>query len=134
MQLTAENVKGLIMATLYKPEELPAPGVTPPEAVVVNGVVRLFGFHPERLKAKKEEIRGLLSQLNDDFMVGKGGGMSFLNLCYDREERHWGEHRDCDDLICLGIAVGMASFAMPREHWKIFPGDMPYIIVDTSKP
>lgn len=134
VQLTASNVRDTVLACLYKPEELPEPGQPPAGAVIVRGVIRHMAFHPERLEAQKETIRELLGQLNDAFMNDKGGGMSFLNMPFDREERHWGEHQNCDDLICLGLGVGMVTFAMRREYWNIFPGDMPYVIVDTRKP
>lgn len=134
MELTAQGVYDLVMGVLYKPEELVNPGEAPPGAVIVQGARKHFGFHPERLKAKKEAIRALLNELPDDFMLKKGGGMSFLNLCLDRHGRHWGEHTNCDDLLCLGLAVGMVTFCLPREDWKAFPGGMPYIAVDTDVP
>lgn len=133
MQLTDANIREIMNYVLYSEEEVPDRKV-PADAVIVEGIVRKFGFHPGRLAEKKEAIRELLRQLPPPFHKGKGEGWSFLALCEDKEGRHWGEHNRCEDLVCLGLGVNMVEFCMKREGWQALPGGMPYIVVNTDIP
>ena len=126
------KVHGLVKKCLYKDEEITA-GVPPDDHTYAAGIVLMYAFHPERIKAHKEEIRALLNEMPDDFHRRKGGGMSFLNLCVDKHGVHWAEHRTMDTLVCLGIAAGMASYCFPRDMWSMFPGGMPYVVFDTTE-
>lgn len=100
------------------------------DAVEVEGIMARFGFHPGRLEASREQVKGWLAQLPDSFHKHSGGGMSFLNACMTRDDEHWGEHPSMDRLFCLGIGLGMAKCLMPREVWSALPGGMPYYMVD----
>lgn len=129
----AASVDRIVRACLYTDEELTASDSSPPDgAVLVEGIVSKIGFHPQRLEAHREEIRGLLGQMPKEFHKSKGGGMSALNMCNNREGRQWGEHRDMDLLVVLGLGVGMVEYLMPREMWAVLPGGMPYILIDTA--
>ena len=128
-QLTAEAVFSIFRACLYTDDEL-AQNAAPHDAVVVDSVIGSFGFHPGRIAAHTLDIRALLTELPDEFHIGKGGGMSFLNACVDRHGNQWGEHRDINHLVSLGLAIGAASYPMPRELWEILQGGMPYVTVD----
>ena len=123
MKDKAEKVHELVMACLNGKEE---------GALVVDGVVRKFGFAPEKIAAHKEEIRALLDDMPDEFQAGKGGGMTFLNLCMDRHGEQWAEHGTMEELVALGIAAGMASYPMPRDMWSVLPGSMPYVSFNTA--
>lgn len=135
-KLTAKRVDELILACMYKDEELSDPTVPPEGAVMVEGITARFGFHPERLNKHKHEIKELLLELPDTFMVsGEGKGWSFLNACMDKHGNHWGEHRNIEALLVLGIAVGVAKFVMPRSFWPMMPGGMPYVqVLDEVEP
>ncbi len=100
--------------------------------VVGKGLMGNFGFHSERLEARREEISQMLDLLPDHFHQNKGGGWSFLNMCMDKNDHHWGEHRDMDHLICLGTALGLMQVLNlpPRE---ICPGKVPYILIVDQK-
>ncbi len=100
--------------------------------VEVEGIMNRFGFHPERLKSHQEEIAAMLAELPDDFMRTKGGGMSFLNACYDRHGNHWAEHPTMDMLFSIGTAIGRAKCVMPRAMWSVLPGGMPYYQVENE--
>jgi len=126
----ATKIHELLKKCLYKDEELTA-GVPPAGHIRVEGIVRVFAFHPERILAHREEIKALLNEMPDDFHKHKGGGMSFLNLCMDKHGNHWAEHPTMEGLVCLGIAAGMASYCLHRDGWRMFPGGMPYIMFDT---
>lgn len=102
----------------------------PDDAVFVEGIMKNFALHPERLKSHKEEVKEMLMELSDDFKKSKGGGTSFLNMCMDKHGSQWGEHINVEQLIVLGIGLNMISYSMPKSMWSILPGGMPYLTVD----
>ena len=131
LPLTSENVHQVFSACLYTLPEMGAEGGyenPPPGAVLVEGLVSGVGFHPERLAANREAVKGFISQLNPHFLLKEGGGWSFLNLPFDKNERQWGEHRDAEHLFMLAVGLGMARTLMDRPMWKVFPGGMPYVV------
>lgn len=126
--LTNDAVETVVRKVLYKPEEL-TDGQAPKDAITVDGLVRKFGFHPGRVKEADAEIRALLKELPDNFMKEKGGGWSFVNACFDRENRQWtGDQRVVEALVCLGIAAGAASWQL-KDIAKSLPGGVPYFEV-----
>lgn len=132
MKLTAKVVRDIASDCFFKIEEL-VDGKPPIPFTEVKSVRLNAGFHTERLMSHKEEIRKLLDQLPDEFKVGTGDGMSFLNACVDKNNDYWGEHRDIDLLFALGIGVGLVRFCAPRDMWNILPGGMPYIQIGEAK-
>lgn len=48
--------------------------------VIVQGITRNFGFHPERLKEQRELISAILAELPAEFKKG----YTFLNLCNNK--------------------------------------------------
>lgn len=122
--LTTAAVQEITKRVLFKDDEI-TDGKPPANAVIVDGLVNKFAFHPERVAAAKKEIDVLLNELPDNFHLSKGGGWSFLNAFEDKHGNHWGEHRDMETLICLGIAVGSAAW-LGREVMISLPGGVPY--------
>jgi hypothetical protein len=98
---------------------------------VAEGVMMTVGFHPGRLAEFRADIKELLLQLPSDFHEDRGGGMSFLNACYTADDEHWGEHRNIDQLLMLGIATDQAKILFPRSMWGILLGGLPYFCVKT---
>jgi hypothetical protein len=129
----AEEVRRILMECLYTEEETNGGQEVPKDAVLVEGIVNNFGFHPERLEAHREQVRELLNEMPDDFHAGKGGGMSFLQMCVDKHGQHWAEHPTLGALLALGIGLKMAVFPLPRQVWGILPGGVPYVIIDTRE-
>ena len=125
IKLTAEKVREIIMDCLFKEEELDSEGKPNVPAEMVEGVVRNFGFNKERLQKHKDTIVALLKQLPEQF----NEGWSFLNMCVDKEGNQWGEQRDVEELVCLGLGIGKVRSCFPREMWKVLPGGVPYYIV-----
>ena len=97
----------------------------------IEGVRIQARLDKAQVEAHRGEILGMLDQLPDEFTVHGGGGMSFLNMCLDKEGRQWtGFHSTMDALVCLGRAVGAIEFFLSdRESWAVFPGGVPYIII-----
>jgi len=123
MELTSENVENVLVSCLFNK------GEDSSNAVMIEGVCGKFGFNPKHLNEQEENIISMLEQLPKQFI---NDGWSFLMACQREDGVHWGEHRDIDNLLCLGIAVGRASILLPRDMWKLFPGGLPYFVVRTD--
>ena len=123
-KLTAENVHNIFMNCLFTDDE-PTDDYKHGEGVKLN-----VGFHPQRLAESTDNIIQMLEMLPDEFRKsGKGGGWSFLNMCFDKNKNQWADlHQTVDELLSLGIAIGKLEFLTPRDMWKVMPGGMPYII------
>jgi hypothetical protein len=125
MELTSKNVDALFKKCLYTEGEV-VEGHIP-----VEGVITRVGFHPGRIEENKVEIENLLNQLPDSFSKSMGGGHSFLQACVDNKGRQWGEHRNIDQLLMLGLAIGKAHYCIEnRQAWRVMPGGMPYFYID----
>lgn len=130
MHLTAENVNAVAARVLFRDDEIADPQTPPDGAIVVDGIVSRYAFHPERLASERGNIARLLDGLDDSFKSNGGGGMSFLNACMTKDGEHWGEHPTMGMLFALGIGAGLCSYTLPREMWPVLPGGVPYITVD----
>lgn len=132
MDLTAENVRAVATAALFTDAELIDDDTIPDGAVVVDGIMARFAFHPVRIVERKADIAALLDGLPDTFKTDGGGGMSFLEACMTKAGVHWAEHPTMETLFALGIGAGLAVYTMPRDLWGILPGGMPYITIDSA--
>lgn len=130
--ISDERVVEVLRDCLFTNEEMPSAEV-PEGAVIVEGIINHFGFHPERLESHRDEVTTMLQSLPLQFRttaVGGGGGWSFLNACQDANDVQWtGLHRTMDALFVLGIGLDLAAWLLPREMWDAFPGGMPYVVV-----
>lgn len=129
MTINATALEAVFLDCLFKDEEI-ADGKPPEGAVLVEGVQGKFGFHPQRLESHREEVQAWLAALPHEFRAKEGGGWSFLNACMDEDGDQWGEHRNMEQLFCLGMGLGLAKCLMPRDMWSVLPGGMPYYSVD----
>jgi hypothetical protein len=132
MKLTAENVNAVMKDCLYASEELEC-GAAPADAVIVDGIMNKFGFHPERLNKHRGDIASMLGGLPDSFKTSGGGGMSFLNACVTKDDVHWAEHPTMAALFALGMGIGAVSYPIPREMWSALPGSVPYLTVHSER-
>lgn len=123
MELTAENVQRCINECLFRN------GENHTDHVVGEGAILKFGFHPGRIAKNKANIASMLRDLPIEFHEKTGGGMSYLAACMTAQNIQWGEHRNIDELLCLGTASGLVEFCAPREFWSAMPGGMPYFVV-----
>ncbi len=136
MELTDSNVESVVKDCLYDDDEVRnlKSGELPQGMVVVESLTATkFGFNPERLNKRKDDIKSMLSQLPDEFMQGKGDGWSFLNACTRKDGTQWtGSHRIVDILFVLGQAIGCAKITLDRSLWMLLPGGVPYFIVNIN--
>lgn len=132
MKLTPENVQSILFDCLFTNEEVKdlAPGETPPDMLTVEGITATFGLNKDRLDKHKEEIKEFLSQIPDEFVQDKGGGMSFLQLPFLKDGTQWGEHKSAHELMLLGIASKFMNYCAPRELWESLPGGVPYLMIN----
>lgn len=132
MASLAERVRDAILASLY---EDPSIRETPSGAKVAEGITRTFVFDPARLETQREEVTAILNEMQRGFFRDTGGGWTFLYLCEDRHGNLWtGLHQICEDLCCLGIALGLVEWCAPRELWPALPGGMPYLVINLQGP
>ncbi len=125
MKLTAEKVNETFLKCLFKD------GENTENHIIGEGVMSKVGFNPERLKENEPLILEMLNDLPDSFKKDGGGGMSFVNMCQDKNGNQWADmHKTMDELVCLGNASGKLNFLMPREMCSALPGGMPYIVVN----
>jgi len=117
----------------YADSELGAEG-QPKGAIIVEGIMNRFGFHPERLEQKREQVGRWLRALPHQFHADGGedsGGWSFLNACNQENGMQWtGLHQRMEQLFCLGMGLGLVRCQFPREMWSILHGGMPYYVID----
>ena len=127
--LNSEEVKKVFGCCLYQDDEI-INGKPIIEPILVEGVIGKFGLHPDRVKENKSTIIEMLNELPDDFKMTGGGGMSFLNMCNDKNGRQWTDlHRTMELLVCLGIVIGKVEYNLPKEDWSMLPGSMQYIVI-----
>lgn len=126
MELTAENVHKVMLDCLFKE------GEDSSTHVEAQGVMeKKWWFHPGRLETNKQHIIDMLNELPNQFRADGGGGWSFLNACTDKNEHQWADtHFTMDELVILGVAIGKVKFLLPREDWEVFPGKMPYFVIN----
>lgn len=121
MRLTHQNVESVFKDCLADTDEY------------VKGVCIKVAFNREKIVEHEKDIMQMLMQLPKQFHKPGGCGWSFLNMCIDKDGNQWTDyHQTQDKLVCLGRAIGAVEFLMPRDLWKVFPGGMPYIVINDN--
>lgn len=124
MKLTSENVWEIFRDCLFKNEESHS------NAVKVKGVVSSFGFHPDRLKKHKDDIFDMLKQLPDGFQIESGGGWSFIKATFDKDNNQWGEQKNAEQLLVLGMAIEKVRECFGGIFKALeLPGGVPFYVV-----
>ena len=130
--INSMRVATILVDCLYTNDEI-GDGQLPLTMVRAGGIINDYAFNPERLEKHRDEIAEMLQNLPLQFRpasVGGGGGWSFLNACQDANDVQWtGSHRTMEHLFCLGIALDLVQWTMPKDVWPALPGGMPYVTV-----
>jgi len=129
-ELPAYLVHDLICRVLFEPGEL-VDGRPPANAIAVEGIMTGFYFHPGRLEEARPKVEAIIRDVvREEFLKGKGGGYSFLELCVDRHGGQWAEHPTMEALLVLAMGLGLGGYCLPRTYWTSLPGGMPYVWFD----
>ncbi len=123
-ELTAHAVEDIMKKVLYRRDDIGSP-------ILVEGIMTKFGFNLERLKAAKPEIDALLAELPKTFRENEGGGWTFLNACVTRHGKMWGQQREVEMLVALGIGVGSAEWLL-KDMADVMPGGVPYFKIHVA--
>lgn len=100
-------------------------------SLVFEGLTIKAAFNPERIEYHAKRITEILGELNPQFFPEGGGGSSFLQLPFTKDDEQWGEHRNAEQLMLLGMAIYKVKYALSdRKMWVAFAGHMPYLIVN----
>lgn len=126
MKLTSDKVREIFIDCLFRENE------NHDDYISVKGMTMNVGLHPGRVEQHKDEIEELLAGLHPNFRKDVGGGWSFLKWCTDKEGRQWGEHRNGEELMILGMAIKKVDYLFPREMWHNLPGAVPYLIINNN--
>ena len=79
MKLNAEIVHSTFLECLFQD------GESTENHIIGEAVQMTVGFNPERIKDKELLIDELLKELPTEFQKDGGGGMSFINMCNDKD-------------------------------------------------
>lgn len=120
------EVSHIFKQCLYRDAELQEDCV-PRDAIIIEGVTASFGLNPDRVQQHRVRIMEILGEVSPDFSDPKAGGTSFLNLPMDKDGVQWGEHKNAQELMVLGMAVDAFEYLGPKDMWAILPGGMPYL-------
>lgn len=100
----------------------------------VHGISNDVCFDQGCIDEKFSEILEMLNQISSRFHTRTG--FSFLMAYTDSTGKRWvdnTQHSAIEELFQLGIAAGIAHYSTPRGYWALFPGGMPYVVIDTSE-
>ena len=137
MNLTADTVDELVRDSVFLDEEMVDldENGAPPDAIIVEGVVNTYAFHPVRLESHRNDLIAMIGDLPIEFLPadqGGGGGWSFLNLCMTKDNVQWTSfHLVQERFMCMCAGLGMAKI-IPREMWQFLPGNVPYVTFDPT--
>lgn len=126
--MNANRVHEMAVDSMFEDSEVGADGQTLMPQLCVQGIINTFGFHPERVKKHKAELKEMIKELPEGFYESGGGGMSFLNLCEDKHGNQWAEHSTLEMFLCMAIANDLAGYCLPKEMWHLMPGGMPFVV------
>lgn len=133
----ASQVDEIAKGILYSKEEAEnAPKTTkevdgreltvPTDAIVVFGIHRNFGFHPEKVENHADDIRSLVERIpSDKFFDEEGGGYSFLELAETRDGELWAQHQIVEAFCAVSIAARYARWLSIPVN--VLPGGVPYV-------
>lgn len=124
--LNTKNVSDIFKDCLLK--EIPEVGT---EVIYVRGITVDIVFCPEKIEEYHLTIKELLDQLPEPFTFKDG--WSFLEACHDKNGNLWGQHKNMQELMLLGLAAGYVEYTMDREFWCILPGGVPYFIIKSER-
>ncbi|MDD3172139.1 MAG: hypothetical protein PHF63_00470 [Herbinix sp.] len=125
--ISATRVNEIFLDCLFTEEELEKFDGQPTENdyIRVDGVTITVGFNPIRVEKYRDEISAIIGELDDGFKWGR----YFDSLSFDKDGNLWGERKDAEELMMLGMAIGRIEYHLGKSVWQLFPGSVPPIRV-----
>ena len=122
--ITASKISQALRESLFSDEEAANKDFVEQHVVKVEGIIRNYGFHKEKLETHRDVIVEAVKQLDPNFI---NNGYTFLNLPFDKDGNQWGEQTNAEELYVMAAGLGIAEFCLPRDMWAILPGAVPYV-------
>jgi len=95
----------------------------PQDFHIVHGLVSAFSLHKQRLELHRPQVIYWLSLLNKTF---RENGWTFMQVPYLADGIQWGDRRDADILMVLGMGLELVYPLLPRELDSSLAGGFPY--------
>jgi len=90
---------------------------------IVRGLVTAFALHKERLEVHRPLVIYWLGLLSKTF---KENGWTFLQVPFLADGTQWGEQKDADILMVLGMGLDLVHPLLPRALDSSLVGGVPY--------
>lgn len=121
----------------YKKEDEEVKGLNPDEApkgaIIVNGVLGRYGFHPQRIENYRDKVVAWLELLPREFK--EGGGWSLLNAYQQENGVQWtGQQALVERLFCLAMGLGLARWVDRDFLYIKIEGDESSVAVTEEMP
>lgn len=126
--IDANRLYDIMIDCLFSEEDIKDGPPAVKDTVEVQGVMATYIFNKERVRSHKDEVLNMLLELPVQFAAGE----SFLNACQDQHGNQWGEHRDVEALMVLGIANQLVKVLIPREEWHKWGGVPVFRVLTTA--
>ena len=122
--INTARVEEILLDTFVKDSDHVDCGRLPyDKVVIVKGIINSFVLHKERLESYRGEIQLMVDCLVPELKYG----ISFMNMCMDKDNSQWGEHVNSEQLLCLAKGLDIVEYVLPEEMWQFLPGSMPII-------
>lgn len=131
--INAQEVEDLFFACTWTEDEVARLGedYLTEKSLMLEGLTITAAFDPSKVELHEKRIAEILAELNPQFFPDGGGGSSFLQLPFTADDEQWGEHRNAEQLMLLGMAINKVKYAInDRTIWAAMPGSLPYIIIN----
>jgi len=90
---------------------------------IVHGLVSAFSLHKERLELHRPLVIYWLGLLSDTFQQN---GWTFMQVPFLANGIQWGDRRDADILMVLGMGLELVYPLLPRALDSSLAGGLPY--------
>lgn len=88
----------------------------------VNGLNKMYGFNPKRLKQCRLLITEIVSNLSESFSTEHGD--SFLDVWKYKDDDYWTKDiKVCEQLVVLAIGLGLMEYTFEPGMWKFLPNN-----------
>jgi len=125
-----KEVYNTLLDCFYTREELIGIEGKPKDAIMVKSISWNLGLHPDRLEAKREQVKTWLEVLPKSFRQNVCGCRPFLNAAFQEDKIQWTNSLlSIEELLVLATALRLAT-PSPRIIWPYLPAGMPLYTIN----